>query len=685
MGKKEIIFENDEEILNYLKEALQKEKSVKELSETMDISEFEVIGYIRKLKDQGFNITYIEKSNGAYLYMNDHPDFTRRNVYRIKEDDEMTKVAVISDLRFGSKNEQLEILNDMYKKFALDGIKYVLVGGNLIEGVYKGKQELEFGESLITNDSFSQVEHLVDCFPKVEGIKTLFITGKLEHNCKNINVGEQISLRRDDLIYLGPKSATIYFNEVSVQLEQLKNGTAYTFSYEAQKYSRSLAPYEDYDITLLSGTRSFQYLPDLRNSHVFTIPSVVSRTAEMRSKSINNDMGVLNLDIYYTKNGKLKRLVSNISPYYEPSKENYLTVKKLNLKKTESGFLNTRSNNVSNHTYFDTLDKIYNLMKKEQTFSSLMEKLNASENELVGIIEMLKQYGRPVEIKNENGILIVEKGYQKKVDNQVKLPKEQLHKKELLVVSDTHYGSIYSQPSMVNTACYEAYNRGITDFLHIGDICDGDYSRIRPIHVHEVFLYGATGQLDYTVKTLPKYKGVKWHIITGSHDQTHLFNYGLDFGKQLAKIRDDVEFLGQDKGMFMVDNCKIELFHPGGGASRILSTKPQNGIDGIASLTKPNISLRGHYHKVYYMFYRNIHTLLCPCNVDQSSFMMKNELPNKMGNFFLTIYYDDLGNVQYLDVEPMIFSVEDVIKNDYENPIKYMKNKILTKKRYEVK
>lgn len=40
---------------------------------------------------------------------------------------------------------------------------------------------------------------------------------------------------------------------------------------------------------------------------------------------------------------------------------------------------------------------------------------------------------------------------------------------------------------MVNTSVFEAYNRGITDIFHVGDITDGDYSRIRPIHNYEVF------------------------------------------------------------------------------------------------------------------------------------------------------------------------------------------------------
>jgi hypothetical protein len=81
------------------------------------------------------------------------------------------------------------------------------------------------------------------------------------------------------------------------------------------------------------------------------------------------------------------------------------------------------------------------------------------------------------------------------------------------------------------------------------------------------------------------------------------------------------------------------------------------------------------------MLYRNIHTFLAPCNVDQSSFMMKNEIANLMGDYFITIWYDENGDIQYLEMEPMIFDQSDVRVRDWENPTKYMKNKILTNKR----
>lgn len=671
----------ENEILKYLKDVLIKGSTVENLCNELEISEYELYGYISKLKEQEIVVKTFEKDNKIEIKINNSPDLSKQYTYKITEDiNTNTKIGVISDLRFGSKYEQISKLNDMYKKFAKNGVKYVIITGNLLEGKYSGKTEEMFGNSLLFNTGLAQADHLIEYFPKVEGIQTLFITGDTDHTWKDLNVGKYIESKRDDMTYLGPKSCNIKFNNVNIQVENLKkSGEAYTIAYPPQRYSRSLACYEDYDIILLGGTLSIQDFPKLRDSRILAIPSSVARTPLMKSKNQQNTMGCYELEIQYDKTGKLKNLDSNASLYYLPSEENYLTIKPLTIKEDEDHKLIELTNNkIGGSELFKRLDKIYKVMKKEEKFNELKNRLNLSDNELFGIIDMLQQYGRQIEIVDINNELVVRKTFQKRKNYEVKPAKEELTKKEFLVISDTHYGSIWCQPSMVNTAVYEAYNRGITDVFHVGDITDGDYSRIRPNHIREVFLFGATGQLDYVVKNLPKYNGIKYHAIAGSHDQTHQFNYGMVIGEEIAKRRSDFEYLGQDRAFYNFDNCKMEIFHPGGGTSRILSSKPQNGIDQISSNTKPKISLRGHYHKVYMASIRNILVLLCGCNVDQSSFMMKNEIPNMMCNYFVTIWYDKNGDIQYFELNPMVFDEKDVRKNDWENPKKYIKNKILT-------
>ena len=90
-----------------------------------------------------------------------------------------------------------------------------------------------------------------------------------------------------------------------------------------------MASYEDYDAILLGGTLTAQDFPKIRDTRIFTIPSVVARTPKMASVSQQNTMGSYEFEIEYKKTGKLKRLVSRLSPYYVPSKETYLTLSPL--------------------------------------------------------------------------------------------------------------------------------------------------------------------------------------------------------------------------------------------------------------------------------------------------------------------------------------------------------------------
>ena len=209
---------NEEEILDSLCLRLIKGDSVTALCKDLGISEVQLFGYINKLKSNNVNVSLTNKSGDMILAINNSPDYTKENIFTIKDDskvlNEKVKIGVISDLRFGSKNEQIALLNDMYKKFALDGVKYVIVAGNLLEGKYNSKDERDYGKSLITNDAYGQADHLIEYFPKVEGIQTLFITGDTDHTWKKeLNIGEYIANARDDMIYLGPKSCTVKFKK----------------------------------------------------------------------------------------------------------------------------------------------------------------------------------------------------------------------------------------------------------------------------------------------------------------------------------------------------------------------------------------------------------------------------------------------------------------------------------------
>ena len=108
---------NEQEIIETLQRRLIKGDYVKALCHDLGINDYALFGYIKQLKDLNINVSLSNKTDDIFLMINNSPDYTKENFYSIKESiDETTKIGVISDLRFGSRCEQIALLNDMYKK-----------------------------------------------------------------------------------------------------------------------------------------------------------------------------------------------------------------------------------------------------------------------------------------------------------------------------------------------------------------------------------------------------------------------------------------------------------------------------------------------------------------------------------------------------------------------------------------
>ena len=110
----------------------------------------------------------------------------------------------------------------------------------------------------------------------------------------------------------------------------------------------------------------------------------------------------------------------------------------------------------------------------------------------------------------------------------------------------------------------------------------------------------------------------------------------------------------------MLDKVKIVLDHPGGGSSQSVSYKPQKRIEILESHIKPKILLIGHYHKSYAFVYRNVQCIEVPALCAKTQFQQKQGLINSMGGYFLKIYSDKKGNIQYLEPEEVVYDHKDI-------------------------
>lgn len=228
------------------------------------------------------------------------------------------------------------------------------------------------------------------------------------------------------------------------------------------------------------------------------------------------------------------------------------------------------------------------------------------------------------------------------------------------LIGDSHIGSKYEQPSLLNRL-YDTYARlGIENVYHCGDITEGEEMRVG--HKYECYLQGADDILSHVANRYPKRNGVKTKFIIGNHDESLIKRAGYDIGKAIANRRDDMVYLGASSAVvYLTPNCTLELSHPGGGSAYAISYKTQKAIDAMSGGEKPNILAVGHYHKAEYLFYRNVHAFQVGTTQAQTPFMKGKQLSAHMGGWVIEIGVDTNGYIQYIKPEfiPCYYAVKD--------------------------
>ena len=192
------------ELKEELRELCAKERNIYDICVQLEINEYEVLALVRELRNEGINI--ITKVYDDDLYLFDLGEREQIDKFNFNLDTDMNnefKFVAISDTRFGSKSQQLSILNDIYYKAYEMGYMNIIHCGNLTEGVYPISNV--YADTIFLDDTLRQVDYIIKYYPKIEGMKTYFITGtKDEKHLKSnkIDIGKRISDSRDDMVFL---------------------------------------------------------------------------------------------------------------------------------------------------------------------------------------------------------------------------------------------------------------------------------------------------------------------------------------------------------------------------------------------------------------------------------------------------------------------------------------------------
>jgi len=232
------------------------------------------------------------------------------------------------------------------------------------------------------------------------------------------------------------------------------------------------------------------------------------------------------------------------------------------------------------------------------------------------------------------------------------------------LMGDTQINSKFTQLTYLHDFYDACEDAGITDVYHTGDMDEGE--QMRPGHQYECYTQGADDHVAEIVKVYPKRDGITTHFITGNHDASILRRCGYNIGTTIAAERPDMRYLGQDCALVqLTPNCSMLLMHPWDGTAYAISYKSQKIAESLQGGEKPNILAIGHYHKLEYLPYRNIHIFQTGTFQAQTPFMRGKSIAAMMGGWILEITVDASGTITSL-VQRLI-PYYRAIRDDYKN------------------
>ena len=319
---------------NKLRELCYKERNIFELCSELKLNDYEILALVRELRGEGINFSIKLHDDDLYLFDLGEREYRDEFNYTLTTDENNEfKFVAISDTRFGSKSQQLSILNDIYSKAYELGYNNVIHCGNLTEGLYKVTNV--YADTVFLDDTLRQVDYIIKYYPNVDGIKTFFITGSKDekHLTSNkMNIGKRISSSRDDMIYLGYNSCNVNIDNSSMLIFNPKLSKTYTVSYRAQQQIDSFRSEDKPDVLLYGGLLQMEKF-NYRNVNCISVPSVCATTKEMNDKRYSNTIGAWYVTIKTDDRGNFESIKAMDSVYYSSIKNDYQKPKVLKLSK----------------------------------------------------------------------------------------------------------------------------------------------------------------------------------------------------------------------------------------------------------------------------------------------------------------------------------------------------------------
>ncbi len=291
-------------------------------------------------------------------------------------------------------------------------------------------------------------------------------------------------------------------------------------------------------------------------------------------------------------------------------------------------------------------------ISKEDMFILIHELKNRGNNVIT--MNTTAYLGNYDEIEKTKEITLIRNfGHKKLIDDLSYEIINNDEKIKVMFISDTRFGSIYQQTTILNDMYQKAASMGVKYVFLTGDVVEGIYKGSKDIYNLAIHKHGYYNQAEYVASLFPRVEGITTYFVTGEHDLSFLNAESVDIGNEIAKRREDMIYLGprRRKVNFITEDGKgkisLYLQHAKGQVPYTVSYKPQQKIASLRNEDKTDIMVTSHFAACDSFLRRGVRSYQVPTVVATTDEMKDANTPvyNTIGSWIVTLNKDKKGNL----------------------------------------
>ncbi|HUU33614.1 MAG TPA: hypothetical protein VMW48_06095, partial [Vicinamibacterales bacterium] len=319
-----------------------------DLSKHFDRSEHTILQALDAIREAKYAIhdteAGVKLEHAAQIAPDRREDYTRTEWQRPD-----LLFGVVSDTHIGNLCACEDELQEVYQRFAAAGVLNVFHCGDLMDGPgdlgFRGHGR-EVREEAYT--ATGQIRYTANVYPRAD-FPTFFIQSSKSHEGwawakDSFEMGRSLSegfnatrlgpdMEEDDTFEGRPDLSFIDYDDAvlrvggerqtSLQLHHPDGGTAYAWSYNAQKWAESLEGGTKPHVAFLGHYHKYCAIMP-RNIHCCEVPSLCWQTPFMRRKKIPAHVGALLVELRVDNSGGVLSIKHELWPFYQRQRKQFV-------------------------------------------------------------------------------------------------------------------------------------------------------------------------------------------------------------------------------------------------------------------------------------------------------------------------------------------------------------------------